>query len=26
LSMGRDLTDKQIGKVKGSKLVKRFDG
>jgi hypothetical protein len=22
LSMGRDLTDKQIGKVKGSKLVK----
>jgi Metallo-peptidase family M12B Reprolysin-like len=26
LSMGRDLTDKQIGRVKGSKLVKRFDG
>jgi len=26
LSMGRDLTDKQIGRVKGSKLVKRFGG
>jgi hypothetical protein len=26
LSMGSDLTDKQIGKVKGSKLVKRFGG
>jgi hypothetical protein len=26
LSLGRDLTDKQIGKVKGSKLVKRFGG
>jgi hypothetical protein len=26
LSMGRDLTDKQIGKVKGSKLVKKFGG
>ena len=26
LSMGRDLTDKQIGRVKGSKLVKRFSG
>jgi hypothetical protein len=24
LSMGRDLTDKQIGRVKGSKLVKQF--
>jgi hypothetical protein len=26
LSMGRDLTDKQIGRVKGSKLVERFGG
>ena len=26
LSMGRDLTDKQIGKVKASKLVTRFGG
>jgi hypothetical protein len=26
LSMGGDLTNKQIGKVKGSKLVKRFGG
>jgi hypothetical protein len=26
LSMGRDLTSKQIGKVKGSKLVSRFAG
>ncbi len=26
LSMGKDLTDKQIGRAKGSKLVKRFDG
>ena len=26
LSMGRDLTEKQIGKVKGSKLVKQFGG
>jgi hypothetical protein len=26
LSMDSDLTDKQIGRVKGSKLVKRFDG
>jgi hypothetical protein len=26
LSMGHDLTDKQIGKVKGSKLAKRFAG
>ena len=26
LSMGRDLTDKQIGRVKGSKLVKQFGG
>jgi hypothetical protein len=26
LSMGGDLTNKQIGRVKGSKLVKRFGG
>jgi hypothetical protein len=26
LGMGRDLTDAQIGKAKGSKLVKRFGG
>jgi hypothetical protein len=26
LSVGTDLTNKQIGKVKGSKLVKRFGG
>ncbi len=26
LSVGTDLTDKQIGKVKSSKLVKQFDG
>ena len=26
LSMGRDLTDKQVGRVKSSKLVKRFSG
>jgi hypothetical protein len=26
LSMGKDLTDKQIGRVKGSKLVTRFGG
>jgi hypothetical protein len=26
LGMGRDLTDKQIGRAKGSKLVKRFRG
>jgi hypothetical protein len=26
LSMGRDLTDKQIGRVKGSKLVNQFGG
>ena len=26
LSMGKDLTDKQISSVKGSKLVKRFGG
>jgi hypothetical protein len=26
LSMGRDLTDKQIGRVMGSKLVKQFGG
>jgi len=26
LSIGRDLTDEQIGRVKGSKLVKRFGG
>ena len=26
LSMGRDLTEKQIGRVRDSKLLKRFSG